>query len=649
MSEVYKGKQVQLDRWVAVKVLHPFLADDEGFVVRFRREARIVATLRHPNIVQVFDFDYHQDLDIYYMVMEYIDGPTLKSVIADQPLAPERAIQIGAAVADALDYAHARDMIHRDIKPANVMFIDDEQPVLTDFGIAKMLNLTGLTASGAMVGTPAYMAPEVGIGKPGTAQSDIYSLSVMIYQMLTNRLPFGSETPMGMVMQHINDAPPAPTSFEDSISPSLESVILKALEKDPEDRYPRAEMFASALRESVGLHSVTPSLKRSSPATVDEGAEAPAEGITQEVETKTPASSSGEVETHESEERDPLGELLTPSDELAQPRAGLWSWVGSGLAAVLILSVITFAVWLGIGGQVPASLAAVISNAANLDAPKATAVPTESPTPMPTQGPTPTPVATSVSDSSDDDPAVAVEVLPTATPRIVPTVTPTPVCNPIARVDKIWVVPDDTVPPETPIIAYVTLENSGSCAWPAGTEFVLASGEALGAPTAFAVGALASRDTIQVVLPMQAPEELGTYTSTWNVQRSDGSPLGSDALIEVIVEDLPPFTPTPVIESDVVTVTPAPLEVQPPELLDWTEDREQNLWSGTLKLQATGGTGEYRFYRGVIAEDNRVEEGIMRFQATRCQPLILEIWTLSGPETVHWQGEIAYPDPEACP
>ena len=155
MAEVYRGQQINLDREVAIKVLHPFLAEDEGFVTRFKREARIVATLRHPNIVQVYDFDYNEEFEVYYMVMEYITGPTLKERLVDGPFEPKEAAAVAAAIADALDYAHRREMVHRDIKPANIMFTDEGQPVLTDFGIARMLSLTGLTASGAMVGTPA--------------------------------------------------------------------------------------------------------------------------------------------------------------------------------------------------------------------------------------------------------------------------------------------------------------------------------------------------------------------------------------------------------------------------------------------------------------------------------------------------------------
>jgi hypothetical protein len=343
------------------------------------------------------------------------------------------------------------------------------------------------------------------------------------------------------------------------------------------------------------------------------------------------------------EEHDPIGELLTPIDELAQPKSGLVQWVGSGLAALLILAVITFAIWLGVGGEVPASLTAMISNAAGLASPEVTETPVTSPTPTPTQAFTPSPTPTEMEADAATAP------LPTATPRIIPTVTPTPVCNPIVRVDKVWIVPDETVPPETAVTAYVTLENSGSCPWPEGAHLALASGEALSAPTSYVVGALAPKEMVQVLLPMQAPEELGTYTSIWRVLRADGPAFGGDAIIELTVEDIPPFTPTPVTENESVTATPAPLEVQPPEIIEWSEDQETNLWSGTLQLQATGGTGSYRFYRNVIGEDTKIRDGTLRFEETRCKPLRLDIWTLSGSETVNWQGEVAYPDPESCP
>ena len=229
MAEVYLAEQIHLNRPVAIKVLHPFLAEESGFVNRFQREARIVATLRHPNIVQVYDFDLNEEFGVYYMVMEYIEGPTLRERLEKNTVSRQEGIRIVAAIADALEYAHRRQMVHRDIKPANILFTGENQPVLTDFGIARMLSVTGLTASGAMVGTPAYMAPEIGIGHPGTALSDIYSLGVVLYQLVTGQLPFDAEVPMALVMKHINDPVPPPSQLVPDLPAGLEAIILKML------------------------------------------------------------------------------------------------------------------------------------------------------------------------------------------------------------------------------------------------------------------------------------------------------------------------------------------------------------------------------------------------------------------------------------
>ena len=240
MADVYKAYQPSLDRHVAIKVIHPFLADDGDFLSRFEREAKAVATLRHPNIVQVYDFDAEDGL--YYMVMEFIDGSTLKTLLETMPargalLGLDDAVRVILAVGSALKYAHSRHMVHRDVKPGNVMITGDGHVILTDFGIAKIISATKLTASGAMVGTPAYMSPEQGRGEPGDERSDIYALGVMLYQLLVGRLPYDADTPIALVLKHINDPLPLPTALRPDLSPELERVIDKALAKQPEDRY----------------------------------------------------------------------------------------------------------------------------------------------------------------------------------------------------------------------------------------------------------------------------------------------------------------------------------------------------------------------------------------------------------------------------
>lgn len=251
MAEVYRGYHAALDRYVAIKLLHPFLADDPEFKDRFENEARNVARLRHPNIVQVYDFEYDAEGDSYYMVMEMINGPTLKDRLFDLDVSGEQldlaeTIRVVKSSAEALAYAHQRNMIHRDVKPANLMIDEDGRVVLTDFGIAKIVTGAQFTASGGMVGTPAYMAPEQGLGEAGDERSDIYSLGVILYQLVTGRLPYDADTPLAIILKHVNEPLVSPTEFAE-IPPDLEEIVCKSLEKEPTDRYQTAIEFAQDL------------------------------------------------------------------------------------------------------------------------------------------------------------------------------------------------------------------------------------------------------------------------------------------------------------------------------------------------------------------------------------------------------------------
>ncbi|MFZ5919052.1 MAG: SUMF1/EgtB/PvdO family nonheme iron enzyme [Chloroflexota bacterium] len=257
MAEVYKAHQQGLDRYVAVKVMHPFLAQDEGFLARFQREAKAVAQLRHPNIVQVFDFDVTPEGN-YYMVMEFIDGPTLEARLhtltsRDEIMPLAEAIRIARQVALALAYAHSHEMVHRDVKPSNVMIGPDGQVILTDFGIAKMLSHPQYTASGAMIGTPSYISPEQGLGEPGDARSDIYSLGVMFFQMVTGRLPYEAEKPVAVVFKHINDPVPIPSRVNPSLPEEVDQLIFQAMAKRLKARYQTvAELIEQLERVPVG-------------------------------------------------------------------------------------------------------------------------------------------------------------------------------------------------------------------------------------------------------------------------------------------------------------------------------------------------------------------------------------------------------------
>ena len=253
MAEVYRGYHAALDRYVAIKLLHPFLADDPEFKDRFEKEAKNVAKLRHPNVVQVFDFEYDADGDSYYMVMEMVDGPTLKDRLFELAADNRRYSIIESArimidTANALAYAHKRNMIHRDVKPANLMLDEDGRVVLTDFGIAKIVTSAQFTASGGMIGTPAYMAPEQGLGEAGDERSDIYSLGVIFYQMVTGRLPYDADTPLAVILKHVNDPLPDPRIDNPDLPDWVVASIQRSLEKNSEDRYQTSKEFLEDLK-----------------------------------------------------------------------------------------------------------------------------------------------------------------------------------------------------------------------------------------------------------------------------------------------------------------------------------------------------------------------------------------------------------------
>jgi serine/threonine-protein kinase len=254
MASVYRGLDTQLQRPVAIKVLAPQTAATPGFTDRFRQEARLIANLRHPNIVQVYAFG--EEHGLMYMVQELLPGPTLEqhltaAVYAGQPLAATEIVQIISQLAAALDEAHAAGIIHRDVKPANALWNASGSLVLTDFGIAKALvGATTKTQVGLVMGTPAYMAPEQGQGFELTPASDVYSLGVILYELLAGKVPFVAPTPLAVVLQHIQDAPPPIRVLRPDLPPAVEVVVLQALAKDPQQRFVSAGALATALQKA---------------------------------------------------------------------------------------------------------------------------------------------------------------------------------------------------------------------------------------------------------------------------------------------------------------------------------------------------------------------------------------------------------------
>src|ERR1700723_2351158 len=229
MAEVYRAHDRLLDRPGALKGLLPELSGGRAFVERFRREAQAAANLSHPNIVPVFDWG--EDGGTYFIVMEFIDGRALSSILRTAgPMHPDRAAEIGADVALALDYAHRHGVVHRDIKPGNVLITDEGQVKVTDFGIARAVNTDeSLTHTGAVMGTATYFSPEQAEGMGVDARTDIYSLGVVLFEMVTGRPPFLGDTPVAVASKHVRDHPPAPRELMPSIPPTFEAIILKAM------------------------------------------------------------------------------------------------------------------------------------------------------------------------------------------------------------------------------------------------------------------------------------------------------------------------------------------------------------------------------------------------------------------------------------
>lgn len=216
MSAVYKATDPNLKRVVAIKLIHSHLSTDPSFVMRFESEAAAVASLRHPNIVQVFDFN--NDTGVYYMVLEFIPGETLQDRMKrlaenKRQLSVEDALKFTMNIADAVGYAHQRGMVHRDIKPANIMLDVQGQAILMDFGIVKILGGDSHTSTGAVVGTARYMSPEIIRGEVADHRSDIYSLGVTLYEMLSGRPPFVADSAMTLMMMHLNDPVPDVRGF----------------------------------------------------------------------------------------------------------------------------------------------------------------------------------------------------------------------------------------------------------------------------------------------------------------------------------------------------------------------------------------------------------------------------------------------------
>jgi serine/threonine protein kinase len=246
MGTIYQAHDHRLGRRVAVKLLKDELAQDPRFVERFRREARAAAALSHPCIAAVFD--YGEQDGTHFIVMELAEGRDLARLLREEgPLSPDRAVRVATQICEALGHAHAAGVVHRDVKPANVIVGDDDRVKVTDFGIARAVGDSTLTATGSVLGTAHYISPEQAEGSKVGPASDIYSLGIVLYEMLTGSMPFTGDSPVSVAMRHVTDDVPAPSALNPAVPPELDAVVARATARPPGDRWHDAVGMATAL------------------------------------------------------------------------------------------------------------------------------------------------------------------------------------------------------------------------------------------------------------------------------------------------------------------------------------------------------------------------------------------------------------------
>lgn len=252
MADVYMAKDILLDRIVAVKILHSNFAEDNEFIVRFRHEAQSAGKLSHPNIVGIYDVGCDQG--VYYIIMEYVEGVTLKQYIQTHPNLPiDTAVRIAIEIGNALEEAHANGIVHCDIKPHNILLTDSGKVKVTDFGIARAINSSTIMNRESILGSVHYLSPEQAAGDKVTEKTDIYSLGIVLYEMLTHHLPFDGDTAVSIALKHIQNDIPRPTKYNPAISPMLEECLLTALQRDPDKRYDSVADFISELKIAQGF------------------------------------------------------------------------------------------------------------------------------------------------------------------------------------------------------------------------------------------------------------------------------------------------------------------------------------------------------------------------------------------------------------
>ncbi len=571
MATVYRAVQERVGRDVAIKVIHRAIALDQTAVERFQREAQLIARLEHPHILPVYD--YNPTSDPPYIVMRYMPTGTLKDILERRQLPYAEVVFLFRQIASALDYAHRHGVVHRDIKPSNILIDAEGNAFLTDFGVARMVESTeGLTASGVAVGTPGYMSPEQGMGIHVDGRSDIYSLGVMLFEMLTGQPPFKAETPMGVVLKHINEPVPSACSLNSALPSTVDEIIARAMAKSPNDRYQTVADLARDL--AVALEStadVTPTaLRQVAQATIQEMAERRARA-TSEAQPAPPEPPT--VLQKEAVQTPPAPSSTT----LQRPRA-LSASPTLLIAAVALIAVAAIALLVlsraGRQGDFDATQTAVVLAQDNLTA-IAGAVLTETPRPTQTTlSASDTPVAVALGPTLTLSPTVTLTESPTVTetpqPSSTPTETPTP--TPSNTSTK----PPTTTPSNTPTDT------------PSATNTATA--------TATTTPSATPTDTPSAT-PTATPTDTPSATATATLTPTDTPTL----TLTLTPSATPSFTPT-ATETAIPSPTPVPLG-RMPYVADFERDDSLQGWdynpdywriiteSGNRHLQGRAGLG----------------------------------------------------------
>lgn len=341
MATVYKAYHENLDRHVAIKVLHPALKQTEGFMQRFEREAKLIAKLEHPHIVPIYDSDEHNGNP--YLVMRFIEGETLKSRMKKGPLSMPRIVSIITSVGSALEYAHQHEVLHRDIKPSNVMLTEDNKVFLTDFGLARIAQSGESTISkDMMIGTPQYISPEQAKGEPVDAGTDIYSLGVVIYELMVGQVPYSADTPYAIIHDHIFSPLPMPRDVNPQVPEAVERFLLKVLAKQRSDRYATVGEMVDAFTKAVeeaGEEEIERSLSVAASNITPVPVAKPSLEDIKSYDNDTVASAKGSTEAKPRRKEEKKKEEEAAAESKPRVRRGgvLWPLVGLALLLILLL------------------------------------------------------------------------------------------------------------------------------------------------------------------------------------------------------------------------------------------------------------------------------------------------------------------------